>query len=176
MTVLENTSTVQTRTTTSSGIWRFMPVRFVAFFLVLLCVDAACQAGPALLMKQVPGLTKDVAALASAGLVVLLMIPAYRLLVRGIEKRIAQELGARGLAGGLPLGALIGFALFALVYAYLGIAVVVVLALVLLVVIEVREQRPKHIFFAVLLIAVMLVILYWNETNVLIEGARVALF
>lgn len=60
--------------------------------------------------------------------------------------------------------------------AYGAIALILVLALVFLVIFEIRQQRPMHIFFAILLIALIVVLLYASESRVVVESAHAAAF
>lgn len=94
------------------GLWRFWPLRFVAFFAVLLAAYIGCQ----LLVGMLPGklgfVPMDVSRPAFLLLAIAVMIALYHLLVRWTEKRTADELGTRGLTAGLAGGIAIGVALF----------------------------------------------------------------
>jgi hypothetical protein len=59
-----------------------------------------------------------------------------------------------------------------LAYVYDGIAVVIILALIFLIVFEIRRQRPMNIAFAVLLIALIILLLFMSESHVIVEGAQ----
>lgn len=99
--------------------WRWMPVQLLLLFLILAAIDLACQLLGARLVHAVPAGFRDAARLCSALLLSVAMIAAYRWLVRGLERRTADELQASNAARGLAQGVVAGAALFVLVYAIL---------------------------------------------------------
>jgi hypothetical protein len=99
--------------------WRWMPVQLLLLFLILAAVDLGCQLLGARLVRAVPPGLRDAARLCGALFLSVAMIAAYRWLVRGLERRTADELQAAKAARGLAQGAVAGAALFALVYAIL---------------------------------------------------------
>ncbi len=105
--------------------FKFILVRLLVLFVLLAAVDVACQVAPQLL--HLPWLLPKSGAFAMArglGLAIAMVI-AYRLLVRWIERRKADELGRRGAVPLTLAGIVLGGAMFALVFAllaYKGIA------------------------------------------------------
>jgi membrane protease YdiL (CAAX protease family) len=108
--------------------WRVMrsvPVRLLVFFVTLAAVDILCQMALRLLrgVSSAPwGGVLAVVCAVGAGAV---MIAAYRLLVRSIEQRTAQELGRRHAARLALSGVVGGAALFTaveMVLAWKGVA------------------------------------------------------
>src|ERR1700728_3342295 len=90
------------------GIWRWWPLRFLLFVVVMMGLYIGCQIGRHELPRRLPMIPAPAAkiALTFAGIVVLVL--AYRVLVRVTERRSARELGASGAFGGFLRGALIG--------------------------------------------------------------------
>ena len=104
------------------GAWAWWPLRLIIFFVVLLALYIACQFGRAYILKYAPQLPR-VAVLWGENLaIVVIMIVAYRLLVRWTEQRKATELGFAQAIPGAVGGALLGFILFCAVYAVLWAA------------------------------------------------------
>lgn len=104
---------------TAQGAWQFWPLRLAVFFVVLAAIDIGCMFVPALLTHSVGKHADPNVLMISCATGIVLMIAAYRLLVRWIERRSARELR---LASALPLlivGVAIGAALFCAVYAAL---------------------------------------------------------
>ena len=99
--------------------WRWMPVQLLLLFLILAAIDLACQLLGARLVHAAPAGLRDAARLCGALFLSVAMIAAYRWLVRGLERRTADELQASNAARGLAQGVVAGAALFALVYAIL---------------------------------------------------------
>ena len=100
--------------------FKWILLRLLILFVVLMAVDVACQAAPGLL--HLPWLLPNTGAFAMArGLgLALTMVIAYRLLVRWTERRKADELGPRGAISLTLLGIILGAAMFALVFAILS--------------------------------------------------------
>jgi membrane protease YdiL (CAAX protease family) len=101
------------------GAWRWWPLRFVVFFVVLIIAYGGGQFGIFFLAKHPHGLPPNIIVPAAGILGSLIVIVVYRLLVRWTEKRTASELlvsRAPGFVGGTVLGA----GLFCAVYAVLG--------------------------------------------------------
>lgn len=96
-----------------------MPVRLVVLFVVLAAADLACQLLGAVLLHRVPAFLRDAVRLGSALFLSVVMIAAYRGLVRFSERRSPDELGRRQAARGLAVGVAAGFGLFAAVCAIL---------------------------------------------------------
>jgi len=94
------------------GIWRFWPLRFVVFFVVLIAAYIGCQLLVVVLPGKLAFVPPDASRVAFLLLAVAVVITLYRLLVRWMEKRGAKELGAHGLVRGLISGAAIGIVLF----------------------------------------------------------------
>ncbi|HEX3809233.1 MAG TPA: CPBP family intramembrane glutamic endopeptidase [Rhizomicrobium sp.] len=106
-------------TTGERGFWRWWPLRLLLFFIVLILLYGGSQTAVLFLPPKlafVPVATTAIAA-AIAGAAILTI--AYRLLTRWTERRAVGELRASGAAMQLFGGALIGFVLFAGVYAVL---------------------------------------------------------
>jgi uncharacterized protein len=106
------------------GAWAWWPLRLLVLFVVLLALYIGSQIGAVLLVRYTHA-PRDAVALCTTAVLIVVMIAAYRLLVRGMERRPATELGA---SKAVPLaigGATIGFILFCLVMAalwFLGVA------------------------------------------------------
>ncbi len=104
---------------------RWMPVRLLVFFITLVAVDLLCQ----LALQSLRGVSSapwaGVLAVVCAVGGGAVMIAAYRLLVRSIEKRTAQEVGRRH-AGRLALSGVVGgaalFTAVEMVLAWKGVA------------------------------------------------------
>ncbi len=99
--------------------WRSCELRLPVFFLALMAVLAVCQHVPDLVLRSHPDWPKLMVSAGGSVLTCLVMITAYRLLVRWTEKRSANEIGP---TVALPLflgGLAIGVALFCGVYAVL---------------------------------------------------------
>ncbi len=106
-------------------VMRSMPVRLLVFFVTLLAVDVVCQMAFGLLRRVSSAPWGGALAVVCAMGVGAVMIGAYRLLVRSIERRTAQELGRRHAARLALSGVLGGMALFTaveLVLAWKGVA------------------------------------------------------
>lgn len=101
----------------SLGIWRFWPLRFVVFFVVLIAAYIGCQLLAFVVPKKLPIAPPDVSMAAFVLLGIAIMITLYRLLVRWMEKRDTPELAAGRLLPHFLGGALIGIALFCSVIA-----------------------------------------------------------
>jgi membrane protease YdiL (CAAX protease family) len=98
------------------GPWRWWPLRLLVLFVVMMAIYIGCQIGDDELSKRLPLIPVPAAQMALAFVGVLILVLAYRLLVRWTERRGASELGA---AGGLLRGTLIGAALFSAVFTIL---------------------------------------------------------
>ena len=96
-----------------------MPAQLVLLFVVLTAIDLACQWLGARLVHAAPAPLRDAARLLAALILAVVMIAAYRFLVRILEGRTADELESSGAARALVPGVLVGAGLFALVYAVL---------------------------------------------------------
>jgi membrane protease YdiL (CAAX protease family) len=97
-----------------------MPVQLVLLFVVLAALDLACQLLGSLLVHATPPALRDAARLLAALVLSVVMIAAYRVLVRVLERRKADELQSAGAVRALVPGVLLGAALFGLVYAILA--------------------------------------------------------
>jgi len=96
-----------------------MPVQLVLLFVVLAALDLGCQLLGARLVHVTPTQLRDAARLLAALILSFVMIAAYRIMVRILERRTADELRASGAVRALAPGVLVGVGLFALVYAIL---------------------------------------------------------
>jgi len=107
------------------GAWRWWPLRFLVFFVVLIAAYIGCQIGTFFLEKHPHGLPGKIVVPAVAILGSLALVVVYRLLVRWMEKRQASELvvarAPRGLVGGIVFGAGLFCAVYAVLWA-LGVA------------------------------------------------------
>jgi membrane protease YdiL (CAAX protease family) len=103
------------------GVWRWWPLRFLVFFIVMLAVYIGCQIGTQELPKRLPQFPAAALQLALAVVGAFVLVLVYRLLVRWTERRGASELGTAGAIGGFLRGALIGVALFCAVFAILWV-------------------------------------------------------
>ena len=103
------------------GVWAWWPLRLVVFFVVLAALDIGCQTARSLVAKHAPDILKSAIVVAGSLVLVIVMTAGYRLLVRWMEQRSADELsGARALP--LALGGLaIGVLLFCMVYVTLWV-------------------------------------------------------
>ena len=97
----------------------WMPVQLVLLFVVLTASDLACQFLGALLVHASPAPLRDAARVVAALILSVVMIAAYRYLVRVLEQRTADELQNSTAVRGLVPGVLVGAGLFVLVYAIL---------------------------------------------------------
>jgi membrane protease YdiL (CAAX protease family) len=97
----------------------WMPVQLVLLFVVLAAIDLACQWLGVRLVHATPSTLRDSARVLVALLLSVVMIAAYRFLVRVLERRTADELKSSGAVRALAPGVLVGAGLFALVYAIL---------------------------------------------------------
>jgi membrane protease YdiL (CAAX protease family) len=102
------------------GVWRFWPLRFVLFFVVLIGAYIGCQLLPQLIAPHIAFISPNVRAIVFALLAIAILITIYRLLVQWTEKRAASELSAHRAIPMFAEGALIGFALFCAVIAVLA--------------------------------------------------------
>jgi len=94
------------------GIWRFWPLRFVLFFVVLTGAYVGCGLLARVVSKKLPLVPHDVSMPAFMLLGIAIMITLYRLLVRWTEKRGTAELSASRAFPHLLGGAVLGFAMF----------------------------------------------------------------
>jgi hypothetical protein len=101
------------------GPWRYWPLRFVLFSLVLTGVYLGCRLLPVLAKPYLSCLPSDVRSILFAMLGIAILIALYRQLVRWTEKRAAAELSATGVIPSLLGGAAIGCVLFCAVIAVL---------------------------------------------------------
>lgn len=100
---------------TSNGetrsVWTTWPVRLVVLFPIFMALYAGGQFGRIALVKYVHVIPKDMVLLAANLAFAVVMIAAYRVLVRWVEKRRAEELGPRGIVplslGGTVIGAIL---------------------------------------------------------------------
>jgi len=99
----------------------WMPVQLVLMFVVLAAIDLACQWLGARLVHATAAPLRDAARLLAALILSVVMIAAYRFLVRVLERRTADELKTSGAVRALAPGVLVGAGLFALVYAILWV-------------------------------------------------------
>ena len=97
----------------------WMPVQLVLLFVVLVAIDIACQFLGAQLVRAAPAVLRDAAGVLAALILSVVMIAAYRFLVRVLEQRTAEELRNSTAVRGLVPGALVGAGLFVLVYVIL---------------------------------------------------------
>jgi membrane protease YdiL (CAAX protease family) len=88
-------------------------------FIVLTAIDLGCQLFRGLLVHASPAALRDAAGLLAALILAVVMIVAYRSLVRVLEQRPADELQDSRALRELAPGVLVGAGLFALVYAIL---------------------------------------------------------
>ena len=94
------------------GIWRYWPLRFLLYFVVLIAAYAGCQLLPIFAAPHLRFIPADILSIGFVALGIAILIAVYRILVRWTEKRAADELGA---SGSIPLfagGTIIGIALF----------------------------------------------------------------
>ncbi|HEY7979195.1 MAG TPA: type II CAAX endopeptidase family protein [Rhizomicrobium sp.] len=94
------------------GIWRFWPLRFVLFFVVLTGAYVGCGLLAGVVPKKLPIIPVDLSRPAFVLLGIAIMITIYRLLVRWTEKRGTAELAATRAFPHLLGGMLLGFAMF----------------------------------------------------------------
>ncbi|HEY8947562.1 MAG TPA: type II CAAX endopeptidase family protein [Rhizomicrobium sp.] len=99
------------------GIWRFWPLRFIAFFFVLIAAYVGCQLLTIVIPKKLPQIPTGALTPAFALLGIAIMITIYRLLVQWTEKRGAVELAAHRAVPHFLIGAILGFGMFAVVIA-----------------------------------------------------------
>jgi membrane protease YdiL (CAAX protease family) len=101
------------------GVWRWWPLRFVVFFVVLSAAYVGGQVGIFYLLKHPHGLPVSIIVPAAGILGSLVVVIVYRLLVRWTEKRTAGELLLSRAPGGFVGGTVLGAGLFCAVYAVL---------------------------------------------------------
>lgn len=94
------------------GAWRFWPLRFFAFFVVLIGTYIGCQLLPIVIAKKLPSIPESVLAIVLVLLGVAVLVTVYRLLVRLTEKRAAAELSAARAVPLFTCGTIVGVALF----------------------------------------------------------------
>lgn len=104
------------------GFWSWGLLRLVILFIVLLVLYAGGQILTFAAADKLPQFPKWQVMLAGALIASLIMIVAYRLLIRWTEKRAASELGAGHAVSLAANGIVVGFVLFAGVYAILWLA------------------------------------------------------
>jgi len=97
---------------TALGIWRFWPLRFVLFFVVLTGAYIGCGLLAGVVPKRLPFIPVDLSRPAFMLLGIAIMLTLYRLLVRWAEKRGTAELAATRAFPHLFGGMLVGFAMF----------------------------------------------------------------
>src|SRR5215472_41649 len=97
----------------------WMPAQLVLLFVVLVAIDIACQFFGVQLVHAAPAVLRDAARVLAALILSVVMIAAYRFLVRVLEQRTADELQNATAVRGLVPGVLVGAGLFVLVYAIL---------------------------------------------------------
>lgn len=97
---------------TALGLWRFWPLRFVLFFVVLTGAYVGCGLLAGVVPKKLPFIPVDLSRPAFVLLGIAIMITIYRLLVRWTEKRGISELAATRAFPHLLGGVLLGFAMF----------------------------------------------------------------
>lgn len=103
----------------AGGLWRFWPLRLLLFFIVLVALYAGTQIAMIMLPPRIAGVPAQGIAVATALAGCVVIFGVYRLLVRWTERRTAEELSMSKAVPQLLGGSLIGFALFAAVYAVL---------------------------------------------------------
>jgi membrane protease YdiL (CAAX protease family) len=118
---MDGTFTDEPAAPAALGIWRFWPLRFVLFFVVLIAAYAGCQLLPVLIGPSVAFLPAVIPAIVFALLSVAILVTVYRLLVQWTEKRAAAELSAHRAFALFGDGALIGVTLFCAVVAVIGL-------------------------------------------------------
>ena len=101
------------------GVWRWWPLRFLVFFVVMIVAYAGGQVGIFFLAKHPQGLPSNIIVPAAAIVGSLIIVAVYRLLVGWTEKRKASELLVSRAPGGFIGGAVLGAGLFCAVYAVL---------------------------------------------------------
>lgn len=101
------------------GAWRWWPLRFLAFFILFIALYAGAQLTAIVVPIKVPSLPEPAFMIGAALIGSLLLVLIYRGIIRWIEHRTATELGARSAVSHFIGGAIIGFVLFASVYAML---------------------------------------------------------
>ncbi|HEY5336726.1 MAG TPA: hypothetical protein VIJ85_00855, partial [Rhizomicrobium sp.] len=78
--------------------WQIWPLRLFFSFIVLVAVDVGCMIVPAWLTHTLGKRPDPIVLVSACALAVVLMIFAYRMLVRWTEKRRADELGLQRFA------------------------------------------------------------------------------
>jgi membrane protease YdiL (CAAX protease family) len=121
MTKMGGTFTDEPAAPAALGLWRFWPLRFVLFFVVLIGAYIGCQLLPKLIGPHVTFLPAYIPAIVLALLSLAVLITVYRLLVQWTEKRAASELSAHRALASFAGGAAIGIALFCAVIAVLAV-------------------------------------------------------
>ncbi len=101
------------------GFWSWMLPRLVILFIVLLVLYAGGQVLTFMSADKLSEIPKWQIMLSGAIITSVVMIIAYRLLIRWTEKRAASELGSTNAASLAANGILVGFVLFSAVYAIL---------------------------------------------------------
>lgn len=105
--------------TNARGAWRWWPLRFLVFFVGLFAAYIGCQIGTVFLVKH-PNLVPVNLVVPIVGILgSLALIGFYRLLVRWMERRSADEMLLERAPGGLVAGTVLGAGLFCAVYAVL---------------------------------------------------------
>lgn len=107
--------------TSARGIWAWWPLRLTVLFLILAALDIGCQIAPSLIAKHLPNVPKAAIVITACLVLIAVMTAVYRLLVRWMEQRSADELGS---AHAVPLtlgGVAIGVLLFCAVIATLWV-------------------------------------------------------
>lgn len=94
------------------GVWRYWPLRFVLFFVILTGAYIGCGLLAGTVPKRLPVIPRDLSMPAFVLLGIAIMITLYRLLVRWTEKRGTAELSATRAFPHLLGGAVLGFAMF----------------------------------------------------------------
>jgi len=115
----DTTANVPPRPTRLPAFLTWMPVQLVVLFVVLAALDLACQLLGVWLVHAAPRSLRDATQVLAALLLSVVMIVAYRFLVRVLEQRTAEELRNSTAVRGLVPGALVGAGLFVLVYVIL---------------------------------------------------------
>src|SRR5690348_9455571 len=99
------------------GAWRFWPLRFVLFFVVLTGACVGSQLLALLVPKQLTFIPVEASTAAFVLLGIAILITVYRLLVRWTEKRGTPELSANRALSHLLGGVALGLAMFCSVIA-----------------------------------------------------------
>jgi uncharacterized protein len=94
---------------------RSTPARLVEFFVALTAIEVLCQLAPRLLHSDSLNARPGIWAIGTALILSVAMVGTYRLLVRVVERRRAEELGRAHAVRLALIGAVCGTALFAAV-------------------------------------------------------------